>query len=152
MRSTLLLLLSASLLSGCDGDCSVAEASGLLSPFSQGCNMGAVFDGDNISFDLQVGLGDSDTNFYKIIDFTIVGPSYIGRRQTAPAFVSTFGHFSSDPMAHGLVDLIIDGADYSKSFDQHFNVNIVRLEVRDDSTQQVGVFRGSVQVIASGLK
>lgn len=149
MRSPFLILLCASLLCGCDGDCHVAEATGVLGAFSQGCNAGAVIDGDNINFDILVGLGDSAKNFYKVINFTLVGPSYIGRRQTAGVGVSSEGRFSSAAMAHGVVDLIIDGADYSKTYDQHFNVNIVRLEVRDDSTQAAGVFRGSVQVVAT---
>ncbi len=149
MKALLGVTLLAVSLCGCDGDCSVSQATGLLAPFSQGCNAGSVIDGDNINFSILIGLGDSDANLYKSLDFDIVGPFYLGRRQTAAVSVSPLGHYSSETFAHGVVDLIIDGADYSKSFDRHFNINIVNLEVHDDSTQQAGVLKGSISVIAT---
>jgi len=135
-------------LSGCDGDCSVTEASGLLSTYGEGCDLFSLRDGESIQFILTPGIGDEVGNIYRQADFSIPGPVYVGRRETAKVVI-TFGGpttVAEDgvPPANGTVDFIIDRADGTKPSDPKLGITIVNLEVRDIRTGQIGVFKGSV--------
>jgi hypothetical protein len=138
--------------SGCLSDCSVGEASGLLSTFSVGCSGSAHFD-ENGRLTVQIDpyAYSNAENLYTVIEFSAAGPFYVGRRLSAEVTVGPRANvFLESSPAAGQVDFILDGADYSKSYEKRLKFTIVDLTVRDRVTSQVGRFRGSLNVLQTG--